>query len=292
LLRASGNNPSAAVSFQNAYAAMKIDPDGAYIQNKLALLHLENNRNDSALYYAEKATKTAPNWACALATLALVKKAMGNNDASQNKPKPKRPVSKVGFGFTLGGGLNQSNPTYSGDVNSGFVGVASNTAPGFDLGVISQVNLGNTISIRPAATVSFGNTDIDFQTRPVTGGPIVTETVPVKGTFVNLALPLIIRLSSKDIAPYIALGPSFSYLLSQDAASGDILPVKKSMFLGNGAIGVDINLLKSGIVLSPELQYSAGFSDIKDNASTTTYTRALSSLKRNAFTFNLYLRKR
>ncbi|MEO6611092.1 MAG: caspase family protein [Chitinophagaceae bacterium] len=293
LLRAGGNNFSAAVSFQNAYAALKTDPGGAYIQNKLALLHLENNRIDSALYYAEKATKTAPNWACALTTLALARNAKANNnEPQQNKPTPRRPVSKVGFGFTLGGGINQSNPTYSGDANSGYTGVASNTTPGFGLGVISQVNLGTAISIRPAVTVSFGNTEINFERRPVTGGPVIIEPIRVKGTSVNVVLPLIIRLSSKDIAPYIALGPSFSYLLSQDASSAVLLPVKKSMFLGNGGFGVDINLLKSGIVLSPELQYSAGFSDIKDNASTTTYSRALSSLKRNAFTFNVYLRKR
>jgi tetratricopeptide (TPR) repeat protein len=293
LLRAGGNNPSSAISFQNAYAALKTDPDGAYIQNKLALLHLENNRTDSAVYYAEKAVKSAPNWACALTTLALARNAMtNNNEQPEHKPTPRKAISKVSAGITLGGGLTQSNPTYSGDANSGFVGVASNTAPGFDLGIISQVNLGNTISIRPAATVSFGNTDIDFERRPVTGGPIITETIQVKGTSVNITLPLIIRLSSNNIAPYIALGPSFSYMLSQDAASSALVPLKKSMFLGNGGIGVDINLLRSGIVLSPELQYSAGFSDARDNASTTAYSRALSSLKRNAFTFNVYLRKR
>lgn len=292
LLRASGNNPATAASLQHAYGALTIDREGAYIHNKLAVLHLENNRTDSALYYAEKATKIAPNWGCALTTLALVRKAMSNNDPAQNNPKPKRPVSKVGFGFTLGGGINQSNPTYSGNANSGFVGVASNSAPGFNFGVISQVNLGNTISIRPAATVNVENMDIDFQRRFVTGGPIVTETVAVKGTSVNLTLPLIIRLSSKDIVPYIALGPSFSYLLSQNNSSSDILPFKKSMFLGNAGIGVDINLLRSGIVLSPEIKYSAGLSDIQDNTASTPYNAALSSLKRNAFTFNLYLRKR
>ncbi len=91
LLKASGDfgkegkNGDISVAFQNAYAALAIDPNGAYIQNKLALLHLENNRKDSALYYANKATKTAPNWACALTTLALIQKAVGQNNPGNNK---------------------------------------------------------------------------------------------------------------------------------------------------------------------------------------------------------------
>ena len=290
-----GKNGDISVAFQNAYAALSIDPNGAYIQNKLAQLHLANNRTDSAFYYADKATKTAPNWRCALATLALVQKALSNSE--KNKPddkknQAKKPLRKSSFGYTIGGGLNQSRPTYSGNANTGFVGVDANTAPTFNLGFIYQVNLGNVISIRPAVTVSFENTDIDFQRRAITGGPITIETVSVKGTAVNIALPLLIRLSSKNIAPYIALGPSFSYFLNQNTASSDLLPVKKSLFIGNGGLGVDIGLLKSGFIISPELKYSAGFSDMKDNAATTSYARALSSLKKNTFSLNVYLRKR
>jgi phage gpG-like protein len=277
-------------AFQNAYAALSIDRNGAYIQNKLALLHLENKQLDSARYYAEKAVATAPKWNCALVTLGLVQKAL--NNTKSNKNQPKSPVRKSSFGYTLGGGLNQSSPTYSGNANTGFVGVESNTAATANLGFIYQVNLGNTISIRPTATVSVENNSIDFQRRPLTGGQLITETVKVNGTGVNIALPLIIRLSSKNIAPYIALGPSFSYLLSQNSSSSEILPVKKSLIFGNGGLGVDIGFLKSGLILSPELKYSAGFSDIKDNAPASSYSAAVSSLKKNAFSFSLYLRKR
>ena len=278
------------MAFQNAYAALKIDPNGAYIQNKLALLHLANNKTDSALYYADKATKTAPKWTCALTTLALVQKAISKkpNDTKKNNT----PLRKASFGFTAGGGLSQSNPAFSGNVNTGFVGVDAATTPGGNLGIIYQVNLGGSISIRPSATVSFGNTDIDFQRRNVTGGPITTETVSVKSSSVNVSLPLIIRLGNKNVAPYIALGPSFSYMLNGAASADEILPVKKSLFLGDGGLGVDINLLKSGIILSPELKYSAGLSEWRDDAGTSNYASALSSLKKNGFTLSLYLRKR
>ncbi len=300
LLKASGDygsggkNGDMAIAFQNAYAALAIDRDGAYIQNKLAQLHLTNNQKDSALFYANKATKIAPKWLCGLTTLALIQKALSNDGKKPDdkKNQTKKPLRKSSFGYTLGGGLNQSKPTYSGNANTGFIGVDANTAPTFNLGFIYQVNFGNTISIRPSATVSFENTDIDFQKRPPTGGQTIIETVAVKGTAVNVALPLIIRLSSKNIAPYISLGPSFSYLVSQNSASSELLPVKKSLAIGNGGLGVDINLLKSGIIISPELKYSAGLSDIKDGAATSNYAAAVSTLKKNAFTLSVSLRKR
>ena len=277
-------------AFQNAYAALRIDPNGAYIQNKLALLHLANNKTDSAMYYASKAAKTAPKWTCALATLALVQKAISKKP--EEVKKNNSPLRKASFGFTAGGGLSQSNPTFSGNVNTGFIGVDAATAPGGNLGIIYQVSIGGNISVRPSATVSIGNTDIDFQRRNVTGGPITTETIAVKSSSVNVSLPMIIRLNNKNIAPYIALGPSFSYLLSGSASADEILPVKKSLFLGDGGIGVDINLLKSGFILSPELKYSAGLSEWKDDAATSNYAAAVSSLKKNGFTLSLYFRKR
>lgn len=278
------------MAFQNAYAALKIDPNGAYIHNKLALLHLAKNNTDSALYYAEKAATKAPKWACALTTLALVQKAI------QKKPnttkKNNTPLRKASIGFTVGGGLSRSNPTYSGNQQSGYIGVNAATAPGGNLGIIYQVNLGGSISIRPSATISFGNTDIDFKRRLVTGGPIITETVSVKSSSVNVSLPLLIRLGNKDVAPYIALGTSFSYMINNVASTNEILPVKKSLFVGDGGLGVDFNLLKSGLILSPELKYSAGLSEWKDNSATSSQALALSSLKKNGFTLSLYLRKR
>ncbi|MEO5948193.1 MAG: hypothetical protein ABIP79_15355, partial [Chitinophagaceae bacterium] len=291
LLKASGNNVSSALSFQSAYSALSIDPNGAYIQNKLALLHLENNNKDSALYYADKAVRTAPNWRCALNTLALVQNSANKNPDNKNVKK-NSPFRKVSFGGTIGGGLNQSNPTYSGNGNSGYVDVRSNTSSVFDLGIITQINIGGNIFIRPSATVSFESNDIDFIRRGITGQPDIVETIGIKNTSANIELPLIIRFSSKNIAPYIMLGPSFSYRVGNNGSTSDILLIKKSLFSGNGGIGVDIGLGNSGLALSPELKYTAGFSDIKDSSGSSAYSLALSSLKKNTFSFNLYLRKR
>jgi hypothetical protein len=69
-----GTNGNTSDAFSNAFAALRIDRNGAYIHARLAQLHLQNNNLDSANYYADKATKIAPKWPCAFTILAQIKK--------------------------------------------------------------------------------------------------------------------------------------------------------------------------------------------------------------------------
>jgi hypothetical protein len=285
LLKASRDNSAAA--FQHAYAAKNINPEGAYILNKLARMHLENNNKDSAAYYSNRAAVAAPNWPC-VSIMSLPGISPGNKT---NKSPGKQAVCKSGFGFTAGGGVSLSNPAYSGNSASGIVGVNSNTALTANLGFQYHACLGNTVNLRPTVTVIIENMNIDFSRRIQTGGPVTVETIAVKGTSFNIALPLIFRLSSKNIAPYFVFGPSYSYLVSQSSSSAEQIPVKKSLAMINGGLGVDIGLLRSGWIISPELKFSAGLSEMKDPAGTTIYAAALSSLKNNSISLNVYLRK-
>ncbi|MBI5858088.1 MAG: caspase family protein [Sphingobacteriales bacterium] len=284
-----GKNGDISIAFQNAYAALKIDPNGAYIQNKLALLHLQNGNKDSALYYADKATKTAPKWGCALTTLSLVRNAPDNKQPGNNtKQKPKLP-GRNSFGVTIGGGLNEAAPTFAGSRNTAFIGVTANQTAAFDIGVIYQTGIGGSVDIRPSVHVSFDGGDLVYERTP-TASPQF-ETITLKNTAVNVSVPFVFRLSRKDIAPFIMLGPSFSYIIKQDAAAQERVPVKKSVVLGEAGIGLDISLTKAGIILSPEIKYSRGLSDQYDDAG-TSYTNVLSTLKKQGFAFHLYLRKR
>ncbi len=297
LLKASGDfgkdgkNGDISVAFQNAYAALAIDPGGAYIQNKLAQLHLANNNEDSALYYAEKATKTAPNWLCALTTLALVRNAV--QQPNQNKPNNtgNKPVRKNSFGGVVGGGISQLNPTFAGSRNSNIIGINARDIIKADIGAFYQLAIGKTISLRPATVISIEGGELVYDRRNATGGPIFRDTVKLKNTSVSVSLPVIIHLSDKKIAPFISLGPSFNYILSQDATSSERVPVKKSVILGDAGLGVDIALGKSRLMLSPEIKYTQGFNDQREDAG-NDFTNTLSSLKKRGFTFSVYLRRR
>jgi tetratricopeptide (TPR) repeat protein len=276
-------------AFQHAFEAFALDPDAAYINNLLALLHMENKNADSALHYAQRAVKAAPNWACAFTTLALAEKTVKNKKTDRHGKQ--EGFKKASFGFTAGGGLSRSNPTYSGNANTGIIGTNAGSSASGNLGLIYQVSIGNTISIRPTSTIGFENTEIIFQRRNPAGGEIFTETMLIKSASVNLGLPLIIRLSQGKMIPYFVLGPSFRYLFSQNSATSEQLPLNKSLFSGDGGFGVDIGL-KSGFVISPELKYSAILSELRNDANSTPYTATLSSLKRNDFTLQVSLRKK
>lgn len=285
----SGKNGDANAAFQYAYAALAIHPNGAYIQNKLALLHLENNRTDSAKYYADKATKTAPKWTCAMATLALVQKALTSATEEPKKQGPK-PRSKSSFGITVGGGINKANPSISSSPNSNIVGVTGNNRPAFDAGLIYQAGFSDNVSVRPSISLSFEGGDVVFERRP-TAGNTFFETVKLKNVIINAAVPLVFRFSTKGTTPFFSIGPSFSYVLKQNAESTELLPIKNFAFLADAGFGLDIDIPQAGIIISPELKYTQGLTDMNDDAG-SIYSNAISTMKRNAFTFKLYLRKR
>jgi hypothetical protein len=301
LLKASGDLTNGAngdinAAFQNAWAAQQIDKNGAYIQNKLAQLHLENNRLDSAKYYAEKATRTAPNWRCALLTLALVQNKANNNNPnnpvdSVKKRKPNNGMKKVQIGGVIGGGMSQLNATTvppNANERVSLTDVKSNIK--YDLGIIAQINLGNMVSIRPSVLATVESSDYTFVIRGVTGGS-TTEVVPVKTTTISIPLPLIIRFSSKNISPFISAGPTFSLLMQKSDTNSAKVGIKPTDVLGDIGIGVDIGLLKSHLVISPELKYSRGLTSVKEDQN-TIYSNIISKINRQTFTFSVYLRAR
>jgi tetratricopeptide (TPR) repeat protein len=289
-----GKNGDMSVAFQNAFAALRIDPNGAYIQNKLAVLHLQNNNKDSALYYANKAVKTAPNWPCAFTTLALVQKALSSNKPDDTKKKPNKPPGgKVHFGIVTGGGIskpsiNSTELTFGNFDKYRALGIKGKAK--IDLGIISQISLGNSISIRPSVLLSFDQSDIDFEFSPATARPD-TITVSVKTTSFAIPIPFIFRFSNKNISPFISAGPTFSYLMQKKDANSENLPVKSFDVQGDIGIGVDIGVSKANIIISPELKYSRGFLDTHDKTG-SIYSNVITKFNRQGFTFSVYLRKR
>jgi len=88
------------------------------------------------------------------------------------------------------------------------------------------------------------------------------------------------------------LGPSLQYILGQDNTSAELLPVKKTLFMGDAGFGIDFTIPRTGMIISPELKYTAGFTDMKDPAVSTVYSTNISSLKKQAFLLNICLRKK
>ncbi len=69
-------------AFQYAYTAYASDKNAAYISNTLSSLHLDNNRIDSAIFYAKKAIVAAPKWRYPYVTLAFAYKTLNRPDSA------------------------------------------------------------------------------------------------------------------------------------------------------------------------------------------------------------------
>jgi Caspase domain len=300
LLKASGDlepgadNGTIKDAFQNAYAALAIDPNGAYIMNRLALLHLADNRSDSATYYAEKAVRTAPKWNCAFITLVLVQnKANANNPNnppdSVKKRKPNTGSRKLQFGGVIGSGISKLDATTrTPTANDRTLLTNVKSRLKYDAGIIAQIGLGNLVSIRPSVLASVESSDFTYETRGLTGGS-VTEVIPVKTTSISVPLPIIIRFTNKNIAPFISAGPTLSLITQKADDNSARVAVKPLDLLGDAGVGVDIGFIKSHLILSPELKYSRGFLSVKKDRN-TVYSNILTKLNRQTFTFSLYLR--
>ena len=69
-------------ALQDAMRAYEADPTAAYIQNTLASLELDNNKPDSAIYFARKAIQSAPHWRYPYVNMANAFSKMNNTDSA------------------------------------------------------------------------------------------------------------------------------------------------------------------------------------------------------------------
>lgn len=69
-------------AFQYAYIAKDAEKNAAYVMHTLSSLHLDNNRLDSAIFYAYKAIATAPKWRYPYVTLAFAYKTLNKSDSA------------------------------------------------------------------------------------------------------------------------------------------------------------------------------------------------------------------
>jgi hypothetical protein len=287
LLRAIGAG-NITEAFRYAYACKTINKDAAYINNWLSRLHIQDNRKDSAIYYAELAVKRAPNWPCALTTLSLARSQSQppeKTDPSRGLVKNKK-LMKPAFGITAGGGLEISRPEFRPNGNTTVIDASPASSSSFLGGISIAVPLTNSLYIRPAVTLVRTVTAIDFVVRNSSGGT-TTDKIEIKQTGVEISIPLLIHPSAKSSIYFLA-GPSLRFNISQDQFSKTVLPVNSTILAGNLGTGLRIPL-KKGMILSPELRYLFGFTDLHDANAGTNLSNGLGSLKAREISIGLHL---
>lgn len=306
-----GRNGNMAAGFQNAYAAFSNQPGAAFINNRLATLHLQNNRADSAVHYARKAIAAAPNWKCAYGTLSLAFDALNQPDSADEYRKrsqaqhPALPIAKkpavtdqrkVQIGVIVMRGNSDLQLNYSNweqrNINyaDSLIRIVAEKGKRFDVGLICQVNFGTTVAWRPSLLISIEEGMLIYERTPATGMP-GPEFVNMKTTSLSASLPLIFKLAKKNIVPFIMAGPSLNFLLQQESSSSSKLPVKTFNLSGDAGFGIDFSIPQAKIILTPEFKFSAGLTSIRGDAD-NIYTNTLADLKRRSYSIGISIRRR
>jgi hypothetical protein len=288
-----GKNGSIALAFENAFRAYALDSSAAYINNRLATLHLENGNADSAVYYAQKSTHLAPKWQCAFLTLSKAKNALNRGaktELDSTMQSKKREDKKAQFGVLIGSGVSKLKPNYTLSRNDTLIGVEARNIIKLDLGFFYQINLSEKISWRPSAIVSFEGGELTYEKRSsTTGGVSSFETIKKQIVSTNIYTPLVFSFSEKNWTPVLSIGPSFSYIVKENAAVRSKLPFKQADLQGNIGLATNFNIARAKLQLSPELKFSQGFLNINEDIN-NFYTHSIDNLKRKLISFSIYIK--
>jgi tetratricopeptide (TPR) repeat protein len=287
----SGKNGTINDGLREAYRCKLLEPNGAYIYNRIAQLHLQANNRDSAIYNANRAVELAPNWPCAASTLARARNInhqVVNPDSVKIKPVK---AGATSAGVLIAAGINRPTDAFIANPNSPVISATPSTKPRIDIGGFLLHDFGKYFSTRPSITLVFQSTGFKFQTRNPAGGQISTDSVTSHEVFIQLAVPLIYRIPAKTFHLYLMAAPAAGYAVSQKQIPAGSLDYKKLSASVELGTGIDISLKRTPLILSPEFKYSIGLNDRKIPNS-SIYSQALSDLRRNSFMLSLYFRKK
>ena len=214
--------------------------------------------------------------------------------AQGDTTKPKKLTGfdiKRQIGLALGAGTSNFKGTNSNwkqgatNYNDSLKSITSNSVFKFDLSILYLVNINKNFAFRPTTTLSFEGGKLQYNRHQS------VEKLDTRTASQLLYLPFLLKFPSKSIQPYFIVGPSFLYMLGQDEKVEDLLPLKSFDVLADAGVGIDIDIPKLKMIVTPEAKFSMGLLNQKGTAN-NLYANTIEQLKRQAFTFTLLLRDR
>lgn len=167
------------------------------------------------------------------------------------------------FGITLGYNSSNFKVYQSKDfiLNDSIRSVESVTGPGFNLGIVTNLKIGEYFDVRFLPTLSFGERNINYTPTSLDRRPFARK---VESVFVEL--PFHARYKSDpfhDMRLFVIAGVKYSFDVASDSRSRQaetlvkIAPNDFSMELGAG-----IQFFLPYFIFSPEIKYSHGMNNI------------------------------
>lgn len=169
--------------------------------------------------------------------------------------------------------------------------VEATRAPGFTLGIVSNLHLGNMLDLRFLPSLSFGERSLDYTINNPARESIIFREKKVESTF--LEFPLLLKYKSLRLnngRAYLIGG--FKYVIdlaSQDRIDDNnenLLKLKRNDI--NYELGFGIDFYLPYFKFSPEIKVAYGLNNliVRDNS---IYTNSLESIRSKAifisFTF-------
>ena len=164
--------------------------------------------------------------------------------------------------------------------------ISSNFGPGFDLGIIGNVQFHKYWDLRLVPTLSFSDKSIDFTNQD---NRVNTKTV----SSIYLSMPLYLRYKSKPIKDFrffVLGGLRYNYDLNSNSNERN---TETQLLVNKHDVGAEMGLgfqiFFPSFVLSPEIKVYHSLSNIKKPNEALIYSRAIDKMFSRIFTltFNL-----
>ena len=216
------------------------------------------------------------------------------NSYGQMRKKPQNLVNydfkKLHFGFTLG--INELNFNIKKNsntiTNDTLISLLSNSQKGFNLGIVSNLRIGNYSDLRFVPTLIFGERYLKYGFIDRNG--VIEERVKkIESTLIDF--PIYIKYKSaryNNFRTFLIGGVKYSIdLASQNKINDEgqeIVKLKKNDFTGEIGFGLDFYL--EYFKFSPQIKLSHGFLNLISEDE-TVYTKSISSLRTSGWIISL-----
>lgn len=168
----------------------------------------------------------------------------------------------VHFGFTLG--INTMDYRLNTDLTQvdSLISLETNSQPGFNIGIVSELHLSNYFGLRFLPALSFGQRNLEYVFRGREQNIMVTKAV--ESTY--LEFPLLLKYRSKrlnNFAAYFVGGAKYAADLSSQAEINNRVPPPQQVVrLGRHnfmyEIGFGFDFFLEYFKFSPEIKVSTG----------------------------------
>jgi len=196
----------------------------------------------------------------------------------------------IHFGFLLG--INNTDFRISRSDNffksDSVLLVEAQGKPGFNLGIISDLRIGNNLNLRFVPNLAFSQRDIEYKmSTPVNSSDLVLKKI--ESTF--LEFPLELKFKSNRVNNYrIYVTGGAKYMIdmvSQAKVENQKDLVKLNRIDYGYTIGVGMDFYLPLYKFAPEIKMFQGIPNVLTTSDPNVYTTSLSALRSRIFTLSL-----